>query len=260
MNWYLIKAYIQYRIKPKYQPTSSGFISDIFEKVFLETFPYYHFGTINKIRESLLKSSQKIEVTDLGAGSKKFSSSKRSVRHLIKYNASSKEQGELLFRLVAYCKPQHIIELGTSLGMGTLYLAMPNSKAHVFTIEGCPQIAKLAEQNFKSAQVKNITQQVGSFECQLPKIINKLDKVDLVYFDGHHDYQATLDYFNICLPKASPSAIFIFDDIHWSEGMTKAWSQIIAHPAVSFSLDFLDFGIVILNSDIEKQHGVVKWM
>lgn len=260
MNWHQIKAYIKYRITAKYRPLNSPFASDLFDEFFCETYPYYAFVVIDKLRDSLLKSNDKIEVTDFGAGSKVFSNNKRSIRHLIKYNASSKEQGELLFRLVTYFKPQNIIELGTSLGLGTLYLALPNSRAHVFTIEGCPKIAKVAEQNFISAQAKNITQLVGSFKSELPKIINKLGKVDMVYFDGHHDYQATMDYFNICLPKAAVSAIFIFDDIHWSQGMTKAWSQIIAHSAVSVSFDFFDFGIAILNKDIEKLNGVVKWM
>jgi len=260
VNWYLIKAYIKYRIKAKYRPLNSPFVSDLFDKVFWETYPYYGFATIDNLRNNLLKSKLKIKVTDLGAGSKKFKSNQRSVRHLVKYNASPKKQGELLFRLVSYLKPQNIIELGTSLGLGTLYLAMPNPKAQVFTIEGCPEIAKVAEQNFKSVQAKNITQQIGSFKVELPKLINKLNKADLVYFDGHHDYQATMAYFELCLPKASKSAVFIFDDIHWSKGMTKAWNQITANSAVSVSFDFFDFGIAILNSDTEKLYGVVKWM
>ncbi len=260
MNWYQIRAYIKYRLKSKYRPSDSLFVSDLFDKVFWESYPYYGFETIDILRDMLLRSKQKIAVTDLGAGSKKFKGNQRSVRHLVKYNASPKKQGELLFRLTAYLKPHNIIELGTSLGLGTLYLALPNSKARVFTIEGCPEIANVAAQSFKSVQAKNIKQQIGSFRDELPKLINKIDEVDLVYFDGHHDYHATMDYFHICLPKASKSAVFVFDDIHWSRGMTKAWGQISANPAVSVSLDFFDFGIAILNSDTEKMHGVVKWM
>lgn len=260
MNWYQVKAYIKYKTKAKYRPSNLPFVSDFFDKVIWEIYPYYSFAAIDKLRDSLLQSKQKIAVADLGAGSKKFKSHKRFVRHLVKYNASSKKQGELLFRLVAYFKPNNIIELGTSLGLGTLCLAMPNAKAHVFTIEGCPAIANIAAQSFKFAQAKNITQHIGSFISELPKIMNKLEKVDLVYFDGHHDYRATMEYFNICLPKASPLAIFVFDDIYWSKGMTKAWNEISANSAVSVSFDFFDFGIVILNSDMEKLHGVVKWM
>lgn len=239
---------------------NSPCVSDLFDKVFLETYPYYGFDTIDKLRDNLLKSKLKLEVTDLGAGSKKFKNNHRSVQHLVKYNASPKKQGELLFRLVAYLKPQNIIELGTSLGLGTLYLAMPNPKAQVFTIEGCPEVAKVAGENFKSAQAKNITQKNGSFKDELPKLIHRLDKVDMVYFDGHHNYQATMAYFELCLLKASKSAVFIFDDIHWSKGMTKAWNQIAANTAVSVSFDFFDFGIAILNSDVEKMHGVIKWI
>ncbi|WP_142531583.1 O-methyltransferase [Saccharicrinis carchari] len=259
MNWYLIKSYLRYRLKTKYRPKNSSFISDVFDRVVWETYPYYNFTAISKIRTALLRSKQKFEITDLGAGSKKFKNNKRSVRHLVKYNASSKKQGELLFRMVAYFKPKTIIELGTSLGLGTLYLAMGNPSTRVHTIEGCPEIAKIAERNFKAEGIGNVTQHVGSFKNELPKLIHVLPALDMVYFDGHHDYMATLMYFNMCLPKASESALFIFDDIYWSAGMTKAWNQIIGHPSVAASFDFFDFGIVILKKDMEKIHGVVKW-
>ena len=261
MNWFQAKAHIQHTFKKKHW-REDHFISplakDIAQYIIYNNHPYYHFETIESIRNNLLQSKQKIEVSDLGAGSKKFKNNKRQIRHLVKYNASSKYQGEVLSRLVSYFKPKNIIELGTSLGLGTLYLALPDSKTAVHTIEGCPNLTKLAQQNFKIAGANNIVSHIGSFQQKLPEILNFIDQVDFVYFDGHHDYQATVNYFSHCCNKTKDMAVFVFDDIYWSEGMAKAWSEIKEHPATSLSFDFLRFGITIMNISDFKEHYVIK--
>ncbi len=262
MNRFQVKAYIKYFFKQKQRRVkdfNSPFVIEVVNRVIFEKYPYYHFSVINDIRNDLLQSKQALNVTDLGEGSKKFKNNKRTVRQLVRFNASSQKQGEIISRLVAVFKPQNIIELGTSLGIGTLYLALPNSASKVYTIEGCPKIAALARQNFLIAQANNITSKVGVFEKELPKVIDEIDHVDFVYFDGHHNYQATINYFNVCLAKASKNAIFIFDDIYWSRGMAKAWSQIKQHPSVSISFDMFRFGITFVNVEVEKQSYVMDW-
>lgn len=261
MNWFQAKAYLQYIFKKKQwrdKDFQSPLAQNIAQDVFYEVHPYYHFVVINDIRNDLLQSKKQIEISDFGAGSKKFRSNKRSIKNLVKYNASSQQQGEIISRLISYFKPQNIIELGTSLGIGTLYLALPNSTTPVYTIEGCANIAKEAQENFSIAKSIHIHQNVGAFETELPKVISKIKEVDFVYFDGHHNYQATINYFNICLSKASESAIFIFDDIYWSEGMAKAWSEIKQHPDVSLTFDLFRFGVAILKIQKNKEHYIIK--
>lgn len=261
MNWFQTKEYIKYVFKKKHwrkEDFNSDLAEEIAKYILYETSPFYHFKDIDEIRKDLLQSCKKIEVNDLGAGSRKFKTNKRSIQQLAKHNASSNRQGEIISRLVAYFKPKNIIELGTSLGIGTLYLALPNSSSQVFTIEGCPKVSSEAKQNFSIAQAHNIIQHTGSFEKKLPQVLNQLDKVDLVYFDGHHDYQATLNYFEKCLIKTSGLAVFIFDDIYWSEGMAKAWYEIKTHVKVSVSFDLYRFGIVVLNIPHVKESYVIK--
>ncbi|MCW3786037.1 O-methyltransferase [Plebeiibacterium sediminum] len=262
MNWFQAKAYINYRRKAKYKKghrIHPPFAFDIVRHDFYENDSYYHFDLINKIRKDLLEDRRKVDVNDLGAGSKKFSNKLRRISSLVKYNATPRMQGELISRLIARFKPQNIIELGTSLGLGTLYLAMPNSRASVFTVEGCSNIAAVAENTFKKAQATNIRLLNDSFENALPKLLSEMDQVDMVYFDGNHSYDATISYFNMCLAKASDSALFIFDDIHWSKGMEQAWNEIIDNNKVSVSFDLFRFGIAIINKDVLKQHYIVKW-
>lgn len=262
MNLFQVKAFFRYKLKAKYRKghrVHPPFAFDLIRHYFFEKHPYYHFETINEIRAELLKNKKTIEVSDLGAGSKTFKSNKRKVGKLAKLNSTPQKQGELIYRIVSHFRPQNIIELGTSLGIGTLYLSLPNSMANVHTIEGCRNIADEASNTFKLAELDNINIHHGSFEQELPKVLSELPAVDMAYFDGNHSYKATISYFEQCLTKASESAVFIFDDISWSHEMTKAWEEISAHPQVSISFDLFRFGICILNKDVKKQHYIVAW-
>ncbi|MEJ7676871.1 MAG: hypothetical protein WKG06_03140 [Segetibacter sp.] len=53
-----------------------------------------------------------------------------------------------MFRIVNYYQANNIIELGTSLGITTSYLASANLKGNVYTFEGAKQVAAIAKQTF----------------------------------------------------------------------------------------------------------------
>jgi len=220
---------------------------------------FYAYDDIAELRYDLLNCNEKINVKDFGAGSKIMKTNTRKIKDIAKYSAISEKFGEMLFKLIEYYKPHTILELGTSLGLGTLYLAMPDSKAKVYTIEGCPETAKKALQNFNNLKIKNISQITGNINEELPKLLNKIDKLDFVYFDGNHQKKATLNYFNQCLSKAHNNTIFYFDDIHWSQGMEEAWEKIKDHKSVSLTVDLFFSGIVFFKKELSKEDFVVKF-
>jgi predicted O-methyltransferase YrrM len=85
--------------------------------------------------------------------------------------------------------------------------------------------------------------------------LQRLRQVDLVYLDGNHRLEPTLQYFERCLSFASPQTVFVLDDIHWSPEMQTAWDRIRQHPAVTLSIDFYDIALAFVNPDFrEKQH------
>ena len=49
------------------------------------------------------------------------------------------------------------------------------------------------------------------------------------------------------------NSIFIFDDIHWSPGMLKAWNKITTNQEVTLCVDTFKFGIVFFNPDLAKE-------
>ena len=178
-----------------------------------------------------------------------------SVRLIARRAASTMAQGRMLFRLANWAAPQTMLELGTSLGVGAMYLASGRRSARFLTLEGCPDFAKIARANLAALDLKNTEVVTGRFEETLAKALERLQPVDLVFFDGNHRPEPTLAYFEACLPFAHAHSVFVFDDAYWSPGMEQAWQRLKEHPRVTLTVDFFDLSLAFINPDFkEKQH------
>jgi predicted O-methyltransferase YrrM len=237
----------------------SPFVFDLLLSTIYNKKDFYTYKTIESLRSQLKESEQVLNCIDLGAGSLLQNKSSKSVRQLVNSAAKSPKYAQLLFRLVDHFQPEEILELGTSLGISTAYLASANSKLKVTSIEGCKEIADKATENFKKLDLQNIKQFVGNFDDVLPEILSKKEKVDLVFFDGNHRKAPTLNYFKQCLEKAHEGSIFIFDDIYWSSEMKEAWEEIKMNERVTVTLDLFYFGIVFFRKEQVKQHFVIRY-
>ena len=91
-----------------------------------------------------------------------------------------------------------------------------------------------------------------------PTTDNPQPTTDLIFFDGNHQKEATLNYFNQLLPLAHNDSVFIFDDIHWSKGMEEAWEKIKKHPEVRVTIDSFYWGIVFFRKEQEKEHFTIR--
>jgi len=129
----------------------------------------------------------------------------------------------------------------------------------VITIEGCPETAALARENLDKLHIHNTELLTGNFDDLLPNILNNIEALDFVYVDGNHRKDATLNYFEWCLPKLSQNSIMIFDDIYWSKGMKDAWAQIKAHPEVSVSVDLFWIGLVFVKKGQVKEDFTIRY-
>jgi predicted O-methyltransferase YrrM len=215
------------------------------------------FNKIQNYRNSLLRNDQVINVTDFGAGSRVFKSNNRKVSGIAKNAGISKKRAELLIRVVQYFNPIYILEIGTSLGIGTASLSLGNPNAKITSLEGCPETTKIAMDQFKKFHLNNIKVEIGNFESTLPKsLLNK--KYDLIYFDGNHQKEATIDYFEQSLHTSHNNSVFIFDDIHWSKGMEEAWNYIKDHKKVTVSIDTFQWGFVFFRKEQPKEHFVIR--
>ena len=213
---------------------------------------------IEGMRKKWLLSPDDVAVTDYGAGSQVIQSNVRPVAKMAKYAVKSRKYSELLYRIAQRLNPEHVLELGTSLGITAAYLAQGAPEASIHTVEGCPNIAQLAQQTIDTVGAKNIHIYTGTFENKVPTLLDKY-KPELIFFDGNHRYRPTLDYFEWALPYAQEDSLFIFDDIHWSSEMSKAWKIIKKHPDVSFTIDLFALGLVFFKSNTAKQHLTIRY-
>jgi predicted O-methyltransferase YrrM len=238
----------------------SPFVFDFIQHVLNDKKKYDCYEKIELARKTLLKNKKNIEVEDFGAGSSVIKSNTRAVAKIAASSLKPLKFAQLLYRVVNYYKPQTIVELGTSFGITASYLASGNPNATVYTLEGSPSIAAIAQQQFENMHLKNIHLLKGSFEKTLPVLFSSIQKVDLAFIDGNHRKEPTLDYFDRLLHHSAASAIIILDDIHWSAGMEEAWEQIKLHDQVTLTIDLFFIGIVCINSDIKvKQHFAVRF-
>lgn len=212
--------------------------------------------SIESMRNKLIGSKEIIQVSDFGAGSKMASSSGRRISDIAKHGISPSKFSNLFYRLGNTLNNPQILELGTSLGINTLYLSCIQN-ADVITLEGCPNLANWAQKEFEEQGVKNIQIQVGNIDQTLPELIQKVDRLDMVLLDANHLLAPTLQYFELCLSKASDQCIFIFDDIHWSPEMAAAWEKIKKHPRVSLTIDLYKVGLVFIRPLKQKQHYIL---
>lgn len=236
----------------------SPFIFDFYTKVVAPEKEYYVFKKIEKLRNKLLKSKKIISITDFGAGSKVNNSHIRRISSIAKHTLKPAKIGQFLFKTILYFKPKYIFELGTSLGITTLYLAKANTTSTVITFEGCPELSEIAANHFEKLQADNIRSIPGNIDLTLIKNIEFFSQTDLVFFDANHRHHSTKDYFKACLSKVNENSIFIFDDIHWSTDMERAWKEIKDDPAVTLSIDFFFLGIVFFRKGQPKQHFILR--
>ena len=208
---------------------------------------------IENCRRSLRSNGDHIRCPELGAGSRISNSSERAVAEIAKYGISTLKTCRLLEHTVDFHKPKNVIELGTSLGIGTMYLASePNTKVNTF--EGCNDLASIALSNFEKCGFVNIEVHKGPIENTLPLYLEGNTLIDLVFIDANHRKGALLDYFELIHPKMSPRSICIIDDIRWSVDMYEGWNVLTGDDRINLSLDLGRIGLLIKEPEYPKQH------
>lgn len=257
--FFRIIEYLKYLFNAK---TAFGihapFAFDFYTKVIRSKNPLPEvFNEIENRRKLVLESNETIQVTDLGTGKRK-NRDKRQVSYIARRYANKAKDAYLLYRIVEFLKPNNILELGTSLGFTTMYMAIAAPKAQIYTIEGCPETANIARQNFKLLDI-SLNSLIGNIDLILPELLKNGKIPEFIFFDANHTKEATLRYFNMCLPYVNERTVFVFDDIYWSAGMKQAWLIIISHPEISLSIDIFRFGIVFFKKNSLKQHFVLKY-
>ena len=219
------------------------------------------FAPIQAVRKELRRSKQLITIADFGAGSKVNPSRQRTIGDIARNSQKPGRFGRLLFRLIQRFEARTIVDLGTSLGITTAYLAEATKPygGHVLTFEGCPETAAIAQQNFDRLGVQNVDIIVGNLDETLAAAVATLTPIDFVFFDANHRYEPTVHYFETCLTNIHNDTVFVFDDIHWSAEMEQAWAYIKAHSTVRVTVDLFWVGLVFFRQEQPKQDFILQF-
>jgi len=251
-NWQMAGKWLQYYLTAsngRGHGIHSPFVYQFVRELLMDKSVDPAFAKIEALRSQLEHDRSTLAVQDYGAGSAGNNALQRTVSSLAIHAAKSPRLAQLLFRSVQYFKPASIIELGTSLGISGAYLASAAPNTPVYTLEGAPAIAQKAAANFQSLDLHNISVIPGRFEDNLSAVIAKTGTADLVYLDGNHQYAPTVDYFRFFRDHRKNDTLLIFDDIHWSAGMEKAWAEIRHDPSVTCSIDLFFLGYVFFREE-----------
>ncbi len=262
-SFQLAKKFLRYYFTAsngKGHGTHSPFVFDFIINVLNDKKQYNCYDKIEAVRQVLKNNFSIIEVEDFGAGSTVIKSNKRIVKDVANSSLKSPKFAQLLFRMVQYYKPDNVLELGTSFGITTAYLACGNAHATVYSCEGATQIGAIAQNNFKALSINNTRLIHGDFAKTLPVLFSTVKKIDFAFVDGNHRKEPTLQYFQQILAHSTSSTILVFDDIHWSKEMEEAWSAIQQDVEVTLTIDLFFIGIVCINNDIKvKQHFTIRY-
>lgn len=250
--------YIKYRWKAKGRHgIHSPFVYDFVDKCLLTPIYDQDQDRLKKLHSHLAKDENSIEIVDAGAGSKKLGS-RRKIKDIYSTSSSKGKYGELLYRICSHYKPKEILELGTSLGVGTTYMALGNPNARITTIEACPNTFVKAIENFQNTEISEKIQSVNTTFTEFLKQ-EKGEKYDLIFVDGHHDGKALLQYMKDLDKHSDDSTIFILDDIRWSDDMFTAWRELMDSKKYHVCLDLFRYGILIKRPQQEHESFMIRY-
>lgn len=265
---HIIKSYLIFLWNSKNEhAVHSPFVFNLVTKCFYDKKPKpdpsgseqaKQYQVLKNYRNSLLENNNIIEVTDFGSGSRVFKSNIRQISKIAKTAGITSKRAELLYRITNYFQPDSILEIGTSLGLATSALALGNKNSKITTLEGCPNTMYIAKNQLKFFNFKNIELINTEFSNYLLSENLKSEILNLIYIDGNHSKQATLDYFELLLPTITNETVWIFDDIHWSLEMEQAWEIIKTHSKVTVTIDTFQWGLVFFRREQEKEHFVIR--
>lgn len=253
-RFFQLKEYIRHWLwRVDEHSLHSPFFFDFYTHVIRPKNPYALFEDIEQLRQGLLTHSATVPLTDLGAPSPHFNNERRSIAAIARTSLLPTRWAQLFFRLAVHLRAKRMVELGTSMGITTLYLSRIKD-ASIATFEGNPSMASIARTHFEAMEAHNVTLVEGLIDKTLPDFLQNPAKIDLAIMDANHRLEPTLQYFEWLGKRMSDQGVIILDDIHYSPEMSRAWDTLKQHTLVYASVDLFRCGLLFFNPDLHREH------
>ena len=157
-------------------------------------------------------------------------------------------RGRPLYHLARELRPATLLELGTGYGVSGLYwlsAMLDNGAGHLHSLDGSAPNQQVAASLWEQLAPGRWTLHNGALQRVLGDVLARIPPPDLVFLDADHSYEGTKEYFAHLLPATEPGAVLLFDDVKWSEDMTRAWNEIAAHPGLHWTRESFGMGIAV---------------
>jgi predicted O-methyltransferase YrrM len=261
MSWRILK-YIQHQLQRRHRRghgIHSPYLFEFVNGVLFNASGMEVPEQILQVHRELEKDRSMIPKGKLGATFNVGSPEVRSVGKFVRRSSVSEKYGAMLFRIIRWFRPEMIIELGTGLGISTLYLAAASPEIPVHSIEGNTDRADFAAQLMCRCNLGPVSIHWGEMEEKLEDLMPVLGGRFVSFVDGNHRYGPTISYIKMLLSKAGEEAVIIMDDIYWSKDMFRAWKEVVSWPEVRVSIDLFHMGILLLRRELNKEHLKIKF-
>jgi predicted O-methyltransferase YrrM len=156
-------------------------------------------------------------------------------------NVTARE-GRLLRQLTEAVGARRAVEIGTSSGYSSIWLALGlrASGGHLFTHEINPEIIKIARENFRKAGVDDL---ITVIEGDAHETIQRLkEPIDVVFLDA--EKKGYVDYLKKLLPLVRPGGLILGHDMNRPRPDPRYIDAITKNPDLDSSFVFMNgFGI-----------------
>jgi predicted O-methyltransferase YrrM len=255
--WYQIKSRLNFLLKSSNQHgIHSPFVYDLITKCFYDKTPFSAYHNLKALRNKLIYNQDLVKIKHYSEASKVFQSNHQKISTIVKGEGSSYKKQKQLYRITNYFKPKNVLELGTSVGLGSAAMAIASNNSIIKTVEVNKNISDIAKKVFKSYQLKNIQIDTSSFKDFFKK--SNYENLDLVYLDGTCDKESTIENFNSLLKHSHNESVFIINNIYWSKEMTEAWNIIKNQKEITVSIDTFYWGFLFFRKEQPKQHFTIR--
>lgn len=212
----------------------------------------FHLADIESLRSELKTSTEVVPALDYGAGS---TGSTSTVSGIARHSLKRPKHARALAALSAHIGSTSTLELGTSLGLTSAYLARHTKS--LTTVEGNPHILALAQSHWAKLGVANIRSFSGEFDARWEAFSDR--KYDLIFIDGNHRGDALKRYVEMSLPLLHPNGVIVCDDIHWSPDMEEAWEHLCSMSNWTVQVDAFEWGLLTRNQALKREHVCIRF-
>lgn len=254
------KDYLSFLLRAKTRHgTHSPFIYQMVDQVIYDRSVPACASNIEGSRHTLLQDDRRIDIADQDDRSASLAGKLEKVKHIARYTLLQPRYAQLLYRIASCYGPGNLLEIGSSLGITTAYLASSRPENTVYTIEECRPLSATAAEVLRDNQCGNVALITGNFENTLPELSEDPGKFGFVYISGRYSPDTTLRYFELLLPFVTEDAVVVIEKMYRNNDMKAVWSAIQQHAQVTVTVDLFRIGLIFFKKGQAKEHFSIRF-